>query len=105
MKTQNEVKQFITVLALSIALICAGYLSGRAQTTQIAQNTVKTTCKGLKADKTACKSTFIVKGSEFCASHSPNTIRCGAKTSNGGECKNIVKEQGLKCRYHVTALN
>jgi hypothetical protein len=97
---RNEFKQFITVLALSIALICAGYLSGRAQTTQTAQNTVKTTCKGVKADKTACKSTFIVKGSEFCASHNPEAIKCAGLNSKKQPCGMTVKTKGEFCRHH-----
>lgn len=96
---KNEAKQFLTVLALSIALICAGYLSGRAQTTQTAQNSVKTTCKGLKADKTNCKSTILLK-TGYCQHHNPEAIRCSGLNSKKQPCALPVKTKGEFCRFH-----
>lgn len=99
---RNEFKQFITVLALSIALICAGYLSGRAQTTQTAENTVKTikTCKGMTKAGEPCKATMIIKGTEFCNAHNPDAIKCSGQTSKKEPCKMTVKVAGLFCRFH-----
>lgn len=68
-----------------------------------AQNTptdTLTTCAGLKADKTPCKSTFIVKGTKYCTAHNPNAIKCAGKNSKGLPCGMTVKEKGEYCRYH-----
>lgn len=96
---KNEAKQFITVLALSIALICAGYLSGLAQTTQTAQNTVKT-CKGTTKAGEPCEATMIIKGTEFCNAHNPASIKCSGTTAKKEPCKMTVKTKGEFCRFH-----
>lgn len=97
---KNETKQFFTVLALSLTLICAGYLSGKAQTGQ--PGSVKTvhTCKATKADKTQCKGTILQKNG-FCNAHNPDAIKCAGQTAKKEPCKMTVKAKGEMCRFHT----
>lgn len=57
------------------------------------------TCKAVKKDGTACKSTFI-QSDGYCRSHSPNTPRCGAKCKDGHPCLWPVSKAGEHCKNH-----
>ena len=61
--------------------------------------TDKQTCKGIKADKTACKSVIIGKDG-YCSHHSPSAIKCAHTKANGERCKMPVKSAGQKCHHH-----
>lgn len=56
-------------------------------------------CKGTKADKTPCKSSFVMADG-YCKAHSPTTLKCGAMTSKKQPCKMMVSKAGEKCRFH-----
>jgi hypothetical protein len=85
---------FITVMAA---------ISAGAQTaTQDAAKPEKQvkTCKGITKAGNPCKSTFVVKGTDFCNSHQQNAIKCAGKNAKGEKCGNSVKVAGAYCRFH-----
>ena len=98
MKT-NLIKLIGAAIIVGCAVLAIAQ-EATAQTTTTAQKEVKT-CKGVKADKTNCKSTFIVKGTDYCNAHNPNAIHCSGTTAKNQPCKMSVKAQGEKCRFHV----
>lgn len=52
-------------------------------------------CKGIKADGTRCKSTFVANGAEFCPAHGPGgKERMSAMGKVGGKAKNLRRQSG-----------
>lgn len=57
-------------------------------------------CAGLTKKGEPCKSTFVVKGTEYCRLHQPSAIHCAFIKPDGTTCKMIVKLSGEMCRFH-----
>lgn len=60
-------------------------------------------CAGMTKAGQPCKSTFIVKGTDYCRMHSPTAILCAGVKADGTGCKMVVKQAGEKCRHHKQA--
>lgn len=89
----------IKIIGTASILTCAILAIANDVNGQTPQDSVKT-CKGVKADKTGCKSTFIIKGTDYCAHHNPAAIKCSGKNSKGLPCQMNVPSKGEMCRFH-----
>lgn len=59
-------------------------------------------CAGITKKGESCKSTFIIKGTDYCRAHSPGAIHCAHIKSDSTQCKMIVKTSGELCRFHAS---
>ena len=79
-------------LILIAALLIASYAAQ-------AQTTVRH-CKGITSKAQKCKSTMIIKGTDYCNAHNPAAIKCAGKNAKGKKCGMKVKKAGEFCRFH-----
>jgi hypothetical protein len=82
-------KQLLTMLLITATLFAS------AQDKQ----PVKQQCKGITVKGLQCKNK-AKEGTDYCYLHDPGTLRCGATTSKGKPCRNIVHAAGQKCWRH-----
>lgn len=98
MKTSKK-EVIIKTIGAIILITCAILAIANDVGAQTPQDSIKT-CKGVKSDKTGCKSTFIVKDTDYCQAHNPNAVKCSGTNSANKPCGMTVKQQGNFCRYH-----
>lgn len=89
---------------IGAALIITGTLLAlanevKAQTDTIPPKEIKT-CAGMTKTGQKCKSTFIVKGTDYCSAHNPEAVKCAGLTSKNEPCKMTVKQPSEYCRFH-----
>lgn len=98
MKTSKKEVIIKTVGAI-ILITCAILAIANDVGAQTPQDSIKT-CKGVTKSNLPCKSTFVVKETDYCNAHQPNAIKCSGTNSKKQPCGMTVKQQGDFCRYH-----
>lgn len=70
----------------------------------MAQDAPKKQCKGITSKGAPCKSIMIMQDG-YCRAHSPSTLRCNAKKSDGKHCRMPVSEINQHCHLHQLTTN
>ena len=95
----KKIETFVKIVGAGLILTISFLALANEAKSQTKADTLRH-CAGIKADKTPCKSTFIVKGTNYCSAHNPAPIHCAGKNSKKEPCKMTVKQAGEFCRFH-----